>query len=300
MAYANMKIGDAGENVKTLKQLLKGAGFSTSDDDVYDENTYKAVYEYQTANGLQADGEAGASTWAKLASGVLSAMPEGASTKQKVSYLESNRPKAYASDYTEKIDDLVEHLLSREGFSYDPGEDPMYQKYKDRYMYLGKRAMNDAMGTAAALSGGYHNSYAQSAGEQAYQNYLTGLTDGMDDMYALALDAYGAETDRLEAALDTLTKREQTAYDRYLDDVEEYNRALSYYYKKMGDEQSSAKRTSSASASKASRDASGEENALSNILTPSEFLKRKTAGASDLAAYATYRDYSNAMKKKYA
>lgn len=297
MAYANMKIGDRGESIKTLKQLLKGAGFSLSDDDVYDEDTYKAVYEYQSANGMKADGEAGASTWARLASGVVNAMPSGAGAKEKVSYLEKNRPRAYASDYAQDIDALVDSILSREGFSYDPAEDPVYQRYRDQYVYLGKRAMDDAVGSAAALSGGYHNSHAQAAGEQAYQDYLARLSDGMDDMYALALEAYGAETDRMESALHALTEREESAYSRYLDDLDEYNRVLSYYYKKMGDERA---KTSGSKRSAAVSDSDREEQTLSNILTPSEFLKRKAAGAADLSDYATYSDYSKAMKKKYA
>ena len=304
MAYAGMKIGDSGESVKTLKQLLKGAGYTLTDDDLFDEDTYKAVKEYQSANGLNADGEAGASTWAKLAGSVVSSVPKGAGTKESVSYLESNRPKAYASDYTQRIDDLVNTILTREDFSYDPSSDPMYQKYKDTYMYLGKRAMNDAVGAASALSGGYVNSFAQTQGQQAYQDYLAQLTGGIPEMYALALEAYDAKTGQMQSALKALTDSEQRAYDRYLDDLDEYNKALSYYYDKLQDEQAQSnwekKNAPKKSSSSSSASKPREEETLSNILTPSEFLKRKVAGSKELSAYATYRDYSEAMKKKYS
>jgi len=306
MAYAGMKLGDSGESVKTLKQLLRGAGYTLNDDDLYDEATYNAVKEYQGANGLTADGEAGASTWAKLAGSVVSSAPKNAGTKESVSYLEANRPKAYASDYTKQIDDLVTSILTREDFSYDPASDPMYQKYKDQYLYLGKRAMNDAVGSASALSGGYINSFAEAQGQQAYQDYLTQLTGGIPEMYALALEAYDTKTGQMQSALKALTDSEQRAYERYLDDLDEYNKALSYYYKKLQDEQSqsnwekkNAPKASSSSSSSSSAKKT-EDTTLANILTPSEFLKRKVAGSKELSGYATYRDYSEAMKKKYA
>ena len=303
MSYINLKIGDAGENVKTLKQLLKGAGYQLSDDDLFDEETYKAVSDYQRASGISPTGEIGASTWASLAGNIVNAIPSGFDTTATVKFLEDNRPKDYASDYTKRIDELVNQVLSREDFSYDPSDDPMYQKMKDESTYLGKRAMNDTMGAASALSGGYSNSFAQTAGAHAYQDYMAGLASGVNDLYNLALSAYDAETGRMENELKTLADAEEKAYERYLNDVNEYNDVLEYYYKKLLDEQEQANWLMKNAPRKSSGSAQAkkeEEKAPANILTPSEFLRRKVAGASDLKAYATYADYSSAMKKKYA
>ena len=301
MAYLNMNLGDAGDDVRTLKQLLRGAGYQLSDDDLFDEDTYKAVTEYQRLNGIDPTGEIGASTWARLAGSIINSMPAGLDTAGKVKFLEDNRPMAYASDYTSRIEELVEKALSRENFSYDPATDPMYRQMKDEQTYLGKRAMDDALGAASALSGGYANTFAQTAGEHAYQDYMAQLADGMDDMYNLALSAYDAETRQMESELKALTDAEEKAYKRYLDDVEEYTKTLEYYYNKLLDEQEQANwnlknrpRPYSGAAPKE------EDQPPANILTPSEFLRRKIAGASDLKGYATYQDYANAMRKKYA
>ena len=42
-------------------------------------------------------------------------------------------------------------------------------------MKNGRLAMMDSMGRAAALTGGYGSSYAQSAGQQAYQKQMDSL-----------------------------------------------------------------------------------------------------------------------------
>lgn len=301
MAYMNMKIGDTGDEVKTLKQLLRGAGYQLSDDDLFDEDTYKAVNEYQRVNGIAPTGEIGASTWAKLAGSVVNAMPSGLDTAGKVKFLENNRPKDYASDYTKRIDELVEKALTREDFSYDPATDPMYRQMKDEQTYLGKRAMDDAMGSAAVLSGGYANTFAQTAGAHAYQDYMAQMAGGMDEMYQLALSAYDAKTDQMEAQLKALTDAEERNYKRYLDDMEEYTKTLEYYYKKLLDEQAQANwNLKNAPRQYAQSAPKEEEKAPANILTPSEFLRRKIAGSSDLKGYATYQDYTKAMKKKYS
>ncbi len=303
MSYRNMKVGMSGDEVKTLKQLLRGAGYTVTDDDLFDDQTYQAVSDYQTANGIEPNGEIGASTWAKLAGNIVNAIPANLDTAGKVKFLEENRPKDYASEYTKRIDEMVNQVLSREDFSYDPESDPMYQKMKDEKTYLGKRAMNDAMGAASSLSGGYVNSFAQTAGEHAYQDYMAQLAGDMSDMYKLALSAYDAETSRMESELKALTDAEEKAYERYVDDVKEYTDALEYYYKKLLDEQEQANWLSKNAPEKSTASSAPkkeEEKTYANILTPSEFLKRKIAGSKDLAAYATYADYTSAMKKKYA
>ena len=303
MSYMNMKIGASGDDVKTLKQLLRGAGYSLTDDDLFDEDTYQAVSDYQNANGITPNGEIGASTWAKLAGSIVNAIPKDLDTKGKVKFLEENKPKDYASEYTKRIDDMINQVLSREDFTYDPGSDPMYQKLKDESTYLGKRAMNDAMGAASALSGGYANSFAQTAGEHAYQDYMAQLTNGMDEMYQLALSAYDAETGRMESELKALTDAESKAYERYVNDIEEYNKTLEYYYKKLLDEQEQAnwllKNTPPKYYITAPKE-DEEDKSLSNILTPSEFLRRKVSGGKEVSGYATYSDYASAMKKKYS
>ena len=87
-------------------------------------------------------------------------------------------------------DEALEAYLNREDFQYDLNGDALYRQYKDRYLDMGKNAMMDTMGQAAALTGGYGSSYAQNVGQQAYQKYLKELGNVVPELYQLAYDRY--------------------------------------------------------------------------------------------------------------
>jgi hypothetical protein len=53
--------------------------------------------------------------------------------------------------------------------------------------------MADTMGQASAMTGGYGSSYAQSVGQQAYQNSLDSLNDIVPELYQMAYDRYNQE-----------------------------------------------------------------------------------------------------------
>ena len=72
-----------------------------------------------------------------------------------------------------------------------------YQQYKDHYTQLGKKAMQDTMGQAAALTGGYGSSYTQNVGQQAYISYMQQLGDVVPGLYKLAYDRYQDQGDQL-------------------------------------------------------------------------------------------------------
>ena len=121
----------------------------------------------------------------------------------------------YSSQWQARLDDAIERILNRQDFSYDLNGDALYQQYKDRYIQGGRMAMMDTLGQAATLTGGYGNSYAQGAGQQAYQSYLQGLNDKIPELYQLALERYDREGDRLYKGYTMLNEREGQDYDRY-------------------------------------------------------------------------------------
>ena len=57
-------------------------------------------------------------------------------------------------------------------FSYDPSRDEMFRRYARLYQRQGQTAMEDTLGQAAGLTGGYDSSYAQQAGQQEYNRYM--------------------------------------------------------------------------------------------------------------------------------
>ena len=120
-------------------------------------------------------------------------------------------------------DSAIDAILNRKAFSYDLNGDALYQQYKDQYMQQGKLAMQDTMGQASAMTGGYGNSYAASVGNQAYQGYLSQLNNLVPELYNLALSAYNAEGDRLKGNFDVLNTDRSTQYGEWTDG---YNRLL--------------------------------------------------------------------------
>ena len=110
----------------------------------------------------------------------------------------------YTSAHTAAVQQALEQILSRQGFSYDPAGDALYNRYKDHYEKQGRRAMEDTLGQAAALTGGYGNSYAQTAAQQVYTQQLDNLQEKIPELYALALETYRAEGDALQSRYDLL------------------------------------------------------------------------------------------------
>lgn len=126
------------------------------------------------------------------------------------------KPGAYTSQWQPQIDKTVNDIMNRKAFQYDVNGDALYNQYKDRYVDLGQKAMMDTMGQAAQLTGGYGNSYAQMAGQQAYQGYLQGLTDKIPELAQLAMQQYNQQGQDLYQKYGLLNTQEQNAYNNWL------------------------------------------------------------------------------------
>ncbi len=107
----------------------------------------------------------------------------------------------------EELDALYETMENRPAFSYDPNTDPLFQSYRARYVRDGRRAMDDTVARSADLTGGYASSYAASAGQQRYNDYLQSLYAVLPSLYDRAADRYDAETDALLERASLLGKR---------------------------------------------------------------------------------------------
>ena len=134
----------------------------------------------------------------------------------------SQKPGEYQSQWQAQINELLQQITNREKFSYNLNEDAMYQQYADQYTQQGKMAMMDAMGQAASMTGGYGNSFAQSAGQQAYQAYLQKLNEVVPELYGMALDQYNQEGQNLLNQFAILGDQEDKEYGRYMDNMNAY------------------------------------------------------------------------------
>lgn len=125
----------------------------------------------------------------------------------------------YAGTFEGQLNDIFDRIQNREPFSYDVNGDPLYQSYKDQYIQGGKLAMKDTMGQAAALTGGYGNTYGQQVGQQAYNAYLQNLSAVIPQLYDRAYGKYKDEGDDLKDQYTMLGQMRDDEYGRYRDDV---------------------------------------------------------------------------------
>lgn len=249
--------GSSGSDVTELQKTLNQNGYQLDVDGKFGPKTQAAVKDYQSKNGLKVDGIAGVNTWGALDGSSTAAQPQASTaTKQQAAapttpstpsatasggnyapYTESEtvtqakalldqqlaaKPGEYQSTWEGQLSDTIAKILNREPFSYDLNGDALYQQYKDMYVQQGKMAMMDTMGQAAAMTGGYGNSYAQSVGQQAYQGYLQQLNDVVPELYGAAYDRYNQEGQDLYNQYAMLGAQEEQDYARYQDELSAY------------------------------------------------------------------------------
>lgn len=101
--------------------------------------------------------------------------------------------------WSDELESIYGQIANREKFSYDMNNDAFYKQYAQQYANNAKLAMQDTVAQASALTGGYANSYAATAGQAMYNRQMEGLNDRATELYNLALQTYNVESDRLNS-----------------------------------------------------------------------------------------------------
>ena len=162
--------------------------------------------------------------------------PTGGQTMPTFSY-DVAKP-TYTSNYSARIDEMLNQILNREDFSYDVNNDQLYQQYATQYNREGNRSMNDTLAAAASQAGGM-NSYAVTAAQQANNYYATQLNDKIPELYQLAYEMYLNDIDQQVRDLGLLQDMDDTQYGRYRDTMSDWynDRDFAYgmYRDDMGD-----------------------------------------------------------------
>lgn len=140
---------------------------------------------------------------------------------QALEQAQGNKP-TLEGKYDEQLADIYNQIMNREDFSYDINEDALYEQYKNQYITQGKLAMQDAMGQAAAMTGGYGNSYADMVGNQTFQAYMQQLNAVMPELYGQAYERYLQEEQRLYDQYAMLAEMSDDEFSRYQAQLDEY------------------------------------------------------------------------------
>lgn len=146
----------------------------------------------------------------------------------KLNAILSEMPQRAESSWQTQLNDTINKILNREQFSYDLNGDALYQQYKDNAIVQGNMAMMDTMGQAAAMTGGYGNSYAQGVGQQAYAGQLQNLNDMIPELRQMAYDMYKDEGQQLSDQYGMLSNQEEKDYLRYQDELANWRNERDY------------------------------------------------------------------------
>ena len=178
---------------------------------------------------------------AGIGEGVKAAVPASKVTPQvtttEAPSYEQNAPAAYQSQYSAQIDSILNGILNQRSFSYNAASDPAYKAYSEQYTRQANQGMRDTMGNAAALTGGFGNSYAATAGQQTYDGYMSELNNMIPELYDAAYQRYQGELNNKYNYLSALQNLEDASYGQYRDTVGDYQTDRGYYYNKDYDAQ---------------------------------------------------------------
>lgn len=141
----------------------------------------------------------------------------------------------FGNTYGSALDDMLNKILTREDFSYNPEEDQLYKYYQDMYRREGDRAMSNTLAEVASGAGGM-NSYAITAAQQANNYYNSQMADKVPELYQLAYQMYLDDKASMVEDLGLLQQMDSTQYNRYRDTMSDWRGDRDFVYGQYRDE----------------------------------------------------------------
>lgn len=140
------------------------------------------------------------------------------------------------SDKYKSEKERVYNLISAyKDFKYDVYSDPLYKVYKDIYLSLGDDAYERTLGEESMRTGGISSTSAISAAMAAKNKYNTMLANMVPELYDKAYSKHKDGLEDLYGRLEAVGEMDDTEYEHYRDDVDDYSDNRDYYYRKDED-----------------------------------------------------------------
>lgn len=123
----------------------------------------------------------------------------------------------YDSSYMDQLNSLARQLTSMNYEDWTKGS--QYQSLADRYGDNGRLSMQDVLGQIASRTGGLASSYATTAAQQQYNQYMAQLEE-------VARQMYSQERGDIMDTANLYRNLANDEYDRYRDSLADYNDRL--------------------------------------------------------------------------
>lgn len=210
----------------------------------------------------------------------------------------------YNSEYMDTLNELARELI---GMNYDDWtKGSQYQALADRYGNNGRMSMQDVLGQVASRTGGLASSYATTAAQQQYNQYMAQLEE-------VARQMYSQERSDLMDNANLYRNLANDEYDRYRDSLSDYNAQKAAAQKAAasvyggtggsGDGESSIQRLKSQSGTQNSKGVSDYSATKNNILMYASrgmdsVANRIVAQVWDQLTPAQQKDLANTLEGK--
>lgn len=137
----------------------------------------------------------------------------------------------YNSSYMNSINKLADKYVNNK-FDYDVNSDSTYQSYSDKYKREGAKAQENVQGTYSANTGGYINSYAQTAGLRTYGEYMDELAEKIPSLKNEKMQSWQQEQENTLNQIGVLQGLDDIQYQKFRDKLQDSYDFMNYYENK--------------------------------------------------------------------
>ena len=141
----------------------------------------------------------------------------------------------YDNKYGTQAAGLTNEYLNNK-FSWSADTSAEYQNAANRARREGARAQENTQASYAMNTGGYGNSYAQAAGQKAYNAYMDNLAEKIPTLKEQARQSWSQQQEQTLNQIGLLNNMDSMQYQRYRDKISDNYDFMTYYENKYNTE----------------------------------------------------------------
>lgn len=292
-------------DLATAKQNPEfGLSMLTLKKDIHKANT-QAAKELIHSQAEDLRKRYGSYTGGQTGSGYVAELEDGQNALQQMQdygdYENTLAKPSYTNRYQSEIQAALGKVTNQEPFSWSKESDPSYSAYAKQYRREGERATANALAQSAAATGGQVSTAAMTAATQAGDYYGAQLSDKIPELYENAYQRYLQEFTMNRQKLSELQNQEQTEYNKYLNELSQYNTDRDFDYGVYADKYSrlNALRDAGLTQKEFDYGVSQDEKSTAQSQVDSMLAAGGTPSASLLKASGYTQEYADAMEAYY-
>lgn len=202
----------------------------------------------------------------------------------------SSAPEWQGSQWDDLLNQVANELASMNYEDWTKGD--QYKALAERYGNEGRMSMQNVLGQIASRTGGLASSYATTAAQQQYNQF-------MSELEAAAMEMYGVERSDLLDKANMYRQLGQDDYDKYLDDLGQWNTDRNFQYGVYRDSVDDQRYADELAYSRNQDERSQMENKAALMAKYGDFSGYKALGYTDAEIALMEATYRNQNAEKY-